>query len=191
MDRNRAATPKARCSIRAPFERRCGDRERFERCRRRLRPSLALDRMKPWRTAPALGHSGESHRRAEPGSIEMSDTSQGPGWWQASDGRWYAPEQHPNVCPPSQPPFGFPYQTPSFGPSPYGLGPPMPQQPPANRLAVASLVCSLAGILFGGITAILGVIFGFVARSQIKKSRGTQSGGGVALAGIVVGFAVI
>ncbi len=25
----------------------------------------------------------------------MSDTSQGPGWWLASDGRWYPPESHP------------------------------------------------------------------------------------------------
>jgi uncharacterized membrane protein len=25
----------------------------------------------------------------------MSDTSQGPGWWQASDGKWYSPEQAP------------------------------------------------------------------------------------------------
>ena len=27
----------------------------------------------------------------------MSDVSQGPGWWQASDLRWYPPEQHPEV----------------------------------------------------------------------------------------------
>jgi hypothetical protein len=27
----------------------------------------------------------------------MSDTSQGEGWWQASDGRWYPPEQHPGA----------------------------------------------------------------------------------------------
>ena len=26
----------------------------------------------------------------------MSDTSQGPGWWEASDGKWYGPEQHPD-----------------------------------------------------------------------------------------------
>lgn len=26
----------------------------------------------------------------------MSDIAQGPGWWRASDGRWYPPEQHPN-----------------------------------------------------------------------------------------------
>lgn len=25
----------------------------------------------------------------------MSDTSQGPGWWQASDGKWYPPDQTP------------------------------------------------------------------------------------------------
>ena len=29
----------------------------------------------------------------------MSDTSQGPGWWQASDGKWYPPEQAPGVAP--------------------------------------------------------------------------------------------
>jgi hypothetical protein len=34
----------------------------------------------------------------------MSDVSQGPGWWRASDGKWYAPEQHPNYRPPPPPP---------------------------------------------------------------------------------------
>lgn len=41
----------------------------------------------------------------------MSDTSQGPGWWQASDGKFYPPETHPvtgsqgsgAVTPPAQP----------------------------------------------------------------------------------------
>jgi hypothetical protein len=35
----------------------------------------------------------------------MSDTSQGPGWWQASDGKWYPPEQAPGAqpAPPAQP----------------------------------------------------------------------------------------
>ena len=35
---------------------------------------------------------------------------------------------------------------------------------------------------------ILAVIFGFVARSQIKRSNGTQRGSGMALAGIILGF---
>ena len=29
----------------------------------------------------------------------MSDTSQGPGWWQASDGKWYPPKQAPGAAP--------------------------------------------------------------------------------------------
>ncbi len=29
----------------------------------------------------------------------MSDTSQGPGWWIASDGKWYPPETHPSYMP--------------------------------------------------------------------------------------------
>ncbi len=39
----------------------------------------------------------------------MSDVPEGPGWWQASDGKWYAPELHPNYLPappaPAQPGF--------------------------------------------------------------------------------------
>src|SRR5580692_1772022 len=31
----------------------------------------------------------------------MSDLSQGPGWWLASDGKWYAPELHPDYKSPS------------------------------------------------------------------------------------------
>jgi hypothetical protein len=34
----------------------------------------------------------------------MSDTSQGDGWWQASDGKFYAPESHPDYKPPPPPP---------------------------------------------------------------------------------------
>jgi len=44
----------------------------------------------------------------------MSDISQGPGWWIASDAKWYAPEQHPDYgtpqattppVPPTSPPI--------------------------------------------------------------------------------------
>ncbi len=33
----------------------------------------------------------------------MSNVSQGQGWWQASDGKWYPPEQHPDSQLPSPP----------------------------------------------------------------------------------------
>jgi hypothetical protein len=33
----------------------------------------------------------------------MSDVSQGQGWWQASDGKWYSPEEKPDHRPPPPP----------------------------------------------------------------------------------------
>jgi len=51
----------------------------------------------------------------------MSDVSQGPGWWQASDGKWYPPEQAPGAAPAATPPpadpgfGGAPAAAPGFG----------------------------------------------------------------------------
>jgi hypothetical protein len=59
-----------------------------------------------------------------------------------------------------------------------------------NGLAIASLVCGIAGFVFF-IPAILAIVFGFVSRSQIRNSNGTQSGEGLATAGIIVGLAWI
>lgn len=33
--------------------------------------------------------------------VGMSDTSQGEGWWRASDGKWYPPEEHPGQSAPT------------------------------------------------------------------------------------------
>ena len=55
-----------------------------------------------------------------------------------------------------------------------------------NGLAIASLICSCAGLFF--VPAIPGIVLGFVARAQIKRSDGAQRGDGLALAGIIVGF---
>jgi Domain of unknown function (DUF4234) len=35
----------------------------------------------------------------------VSDAPQGPGWWQASDGKWYPAEQQPHYPPPPPPPM--------------------------------------------------------------------------------------
>lgn len=56
----------------------------------------------------------------------MSDVSQGPGWWQASDGKWYPPEQAPGAQPTSAPPTTPPTTPPApGGPAPGGFA----QQP--------------------------------------------------------------
>jgi hypothetical protein len=166
----------------------------------------------------------------------MSDTSQGPGWWLASDGKWYPPEQWtgpPNTGPlsgpsagtsqpstpgptaqpgstypsgspgqlgqqgtPGQPPASGPNPWPgSAGPYPPGYGATPYGQPgyvaaggsSTNGLAIASFVCSIVGFLL--ITFIVAIVLGFVARAQIKNSRGQQKGDGLAIAGIIIGFA--
>jgi hypothetical protein len=76
-------------------------------------------------------------------------------------------------------------------PMPFGAPPSLAQK--TNGLSIASLVCAIAGIVpfFFGVTCILGIIFGFVSRGQIKRSHGAQGGEGLALAGIIIGFCLI
>ena len=88
-----------------------------------------------------------------------------------------------------QPPYGQP-QAP-YGQPPYGYG---YQSPTTNGMAIASLVVSVLSI-FGiclcgplGLAGAVGAILGHVARRQIK-TRG-ENGGGLALAGIIVGWIV-
>ncbi len=92
--------------------------------------------------------------------------------------------------PTGMPPAGFgPPPVASFG-SPMAAGPRWDYQPPStNGLAVASLVLAIVSLI--GLGSILGIIFGFVARGQIGRSNGTQKGGGLALAGIIVGFVTL
>ena len=56
-----------------------------------------------------------------------------------------------------------------------------------NGLAIAALV---SGVLFvTTIGAVLAIVFGHVARGQIKGSQGWQKGSGMALAGLALGYA--
>ena len=78
--------------------------------------------------------------------------------------------------------------------------PPPPPPPPypsadvvaaarTNGFAVASLVCSLAVFFFCGVSSILAIVFGHIARRQIKKSG--ERGAGMALAGLIIGYATL
>jgi uncharacterized membrane protein len=54
-------------------------------------------------------------------------------------------------------------------------------------MATAALVCGICGFLCA-IPAVLGIVFGFVAKNQIREGGGRQSGDGMATAGIVLGI---
>lgn len=55
-----------------------------------------------------------------------------------------------------------------------------------NGFAIASLVLGILWLYWLG--SILALIFGYVAKSQIDQSGGRQSGRGMAIAGIVLGW---
>ena len=79
------------------------------------------------------------------------------------------PENPYGAYPQPQPGYGQPYP---------GYGQPYPPPRGTNTMAILALV-------FGILVAPLGLVFGFVARSQIKKTG--EDGDGLALAGIIIG----
>lgn len=95
----------------------------------------------------------------------MSDVSQGEGWWLASDGRWYPPQQAP--MPPPQPTGGG--MVPQYGaPAPIGaVG--RPRQP----WVVAVLTLVTLGIY--------GVYWQYASFQEMKDYSGQGIGGVVGL----------
>ena len=76
----------------------------------------------------------------------------------------------------------------------YGVSPTPPRpMPRTNGLAVASLVTGIISVATCGgcILGILAAIFGHVARGQIRRSNGAETGDGMALAGIITGYVSI
>jgi hypothetical protein len=68
---------------------------------------------------------------------------------------------------------------------------PAPGQPAGaasqiNGLAIASVL--VAVLWFAGLGAVLALFFGYRARRQIKDSAGSQTGSGLATAGIILGW---
>ena len=73
-------------------------------------------------------------------------------------------------------------------PRPGGTPQPVPASTKTSGLAIASLVLSLLGCF--GLTAIAGVICGHIARKRIRNDS-SLSGGGLALAGLIIGYVMI
>jgi hypothetical protein len=109
-----------------------------------------------------------------------------------------------------QPPGGWrppppPPPPPPFAPPPYGgYPPPLPPRPTTNGLATTGFVCGLVGfiiclipfgIFFGGIVAIVGIVFGFLGRSRAREvgiGRGmATTGAALGIVGLVIGIAWI
>lgn len=98
----------------------------------------------------------------------MSEQSGGPGWWQASDGKWYPPEpvttQLPTAPPPGPPP----------GPP---TGPPTGQIPPPPPY-VAPAAAAGAGGGAGKVVAIVVVLALLAGGGAFLLTRDSGGGGG-------------
>jgi len=130
----------------------------------------------------------------------MTDVPAAPDWWQASDGKWYPPEQHPDNLPPGGqvfppggeafPPGGQVYPTSGYG-SPYGG---MPVAPKNEPMAIVSLCLGIGGLVFGllcciGLIAtIAAIVLGVMAKKKIAVSGGALTGAGMAQAGFIIGI---
>ncbi|MEU4419314.1 DUF4190 domain-containing protein [Actinoplanes sp. NPDC024001] len=122
----------------------------------------------------------------------------------------YPPPQPPYQAPESAPPFppqpysppvsGYPQSPPGYPPQPGYPAPPMYQPvvvgrigPPTSGWAVASMVLGIVGLVLvfcaWGIPSLLAVIFGHIGLSETK--RGEKSGGGMAIAGLVMGYILL
>ncbi len=73
--------------------------------------------------------------------------------------------------------------------SPAPPGPAPTVEVRVNGFAIASMVLGIFGVF--GITALLAVVFGHLALAQIKSAKGWQRGTGMALAGVILGWAFV
>lgn len=104
----------------------------------------------------------------------MSDIPQGPGWWQASDGRWYPPADAP--APPGAP----------------ATGPPPVTAAPTSGKATATLVLALVSfVLCPVLPAIAALVIGAQAAREIRESAGRLTGEGLVKAGRIIAIANI
>ena len=121
----------------------------------------------------------------------MSDVSQGPGWWQATDGKWYPPAPQQPPAPPA-PPAPPTFQAPG-APQAYNA----PAGPKNDGLSIAALVCGISGLAtlvlcgIGIVPAILGVVFGIIGKKKVEQSGGALQGRGMALAGAICGAVAV
>ena len=123
----------------------------------------------------------------------MSDFSQGDGWWQASDDKWYPPEQAPGYQPPAPYPaaaYGTPHRVrlPATG---YGYPALRPQERPAgHHLAVLRIGGTVFGLLccLGIGATIAAIIVGLRSKKKIAASGGALTGEGLAQAGFIIGI---
>jgi len=84
----------------------------------------------------------------------VSTQPRGPGWWRASDGRWYPPQPRP-----------------AYPPQPHGAGPPVPQKRGNHGVLIAVLI--VVAVVLGG-----GAVGAYLVFRTVSNSVSNVVGGG-------------
>ncbi len=79
----------------------------------------------------------------------------GPGWWRASDGRWYPPQPRP-----------------AYPPQPFGAGPPVPQNEAGNHGVLIAVLSIIAVVVVAGVVGVY-----FLFRTVSDSVSGVVGGG--------------
>jgi Mn2+/Fe2+ NRAMP family transporter len=67
-----------------------------------------------------------------------------------------------------------------------------PPAKPNSNMAIASLVLGILGwTVMPGLASIAAIVTGHMAKKEIKESNGQLSGDGMALAGLIMGYASV
>ena len=124
-----------------------------------------------------MSENRESPERREEASVPAPPGSAQP------PAEYPPPQQAPPYWPPPQLSAGHAYPGPSYAPY-------YAQPATTNGMAVASLALGIAGLVFvlPVLGSILALVFGYVGKKQIDRSRGAETGRGMAIAGIVLGW---
>jgi len=169
--------------------------------------------------AHEVAGDGSDRRHAPPGTEPPADASGGPQWFYVSGGeqvgpvsfavvrdlvrtghlqassmvwregmdRWIQLGATPEYCAMPAAPMAQPPAVQQWPAQHQGYL--MARERKRSGLAVASLVCSLVGVLlFGVVLGLLGIIFGGVAISKVKQNPQAYAGKGMAVAGLIIGI---
>jgi len=139
------------------------------------------------RNGQQLGPLTEADVRAQLAAGTLSP--QDHVWWQGQ-ATWIQLQQSPFAPLPPLPGLG-PAAT---LPSPFPGAPPVsftvPHSAQSSDFATWSMVCGIFCVFCGLLAAIPAIVFGHLARAQIKKNP-TLQGRGQALAGLIIGYLVL
>jgi Domain of unknown function (DUF4190) len=149
---------------------------------------MSYDPNQPGWNQPPAGQ-GPGAAPGEAGITPGSDSYPPPPW-----GYYQPPEAEATggyVPPPYGPPGGAPQGHTPYSAQYYGPYPgPMPAS--TSTWAIASLAASIVSwLLVPFVLAVVGVICGHIALNEINRSQGRLEGRGMALAGLIIGYANI